>query len=100
MNHLFEGLGETKGMVDVLKVQLAAVDSRVPEMEDRLDEQERDHRRWNMCLFGLAGREGDNQTKSVSEICCAVAPECEVSSLTLSTSATDLDPSNRAGLDP
>lgn len=76
LDHLFQDLADTKENVEVLKTQLVASESRVQELEERLDEQERYHRRWNLRLFGLPEREGENLKNTVMEICCAVAPEC------------------------
>lgn len=77
LNNLFHDLGETKESVEVLKTQLSTADSRVQELEERLDEQERYHRRWNLRLFGLPEREGENLKNNVTEITifCGYLPQ-------------------------
>lgn len=75
LNHLLQDMGEAKENVDALKTQFATYETRIKELEEKLEEQDRYHRRWNLRLFGLPERDGENIRKTATEICCGVAPE-------------------------
>uniref|UniRef100_A0AAV2J2G1 Uncharacterized protein n=1 Tax=Knipowitschia caucasica TaxID=637954 RepID=A0AAV2J2G1_KNICA len=49
----------------------------IKELEDRIEEQERYHRQWSLCLYRLPEREGEDLKKIVIDICRAIAPETE-----------------------
>lgn len=57
---IIQDVGETKSTVEVLKGQLVTYEKRIKELEERVDDQERHHRLWNLRLFGLPEQNGEN----------------------------------------
>lgn len=76
MASLVNDLGETKDNEEEMRGKLCAYEKRMKELEERVDDQERYHRQWNLRLFGLPEREGENIMKIVADICYEVVPEC------------------------
>lgn len=75
MNSLLKDMGDTKNNVEEMRGKLSVYENRIKDLEEKVDDQERYHRQWNLRLFGLPEKEGENLMKSVAEICYEVAPD-------------------------
>lgn len=61
-----------KADVVIVKQVNEKQEGRIAKLEEKVNEMERYHRRWNLRLYGLEEKEGENVKERVIEICKAV----------------------------
>lgn len=72
---LFKEIQDMKRDVTTVKKVTTDHDKRISELEDKVNDAERYHRRWNLRLYGLPEQEGEDVKQRVMHICRAIAPE-------------------------
>lgn len=72
---LFKEVKEVK--VDITTVNQASNDhqKRITAAEDKFNDMEGHHRRWNLRLYGLPEQEGEDVKQRMIDICKAVIPD-------------------------
>lgn len=66
---------DMRGSVEAVEATTKDHEERINALEDKVNEMERYHRRWNLRLYGLAEVEGEDVKRRIIDICRAVLPE-------------------------
>jgi len=74
---LFNEVQDMKTEIKTVKNASDDHQKRITGLEDRLNEMERYHRRWNLRLYGLPEQEGEDVKQRVIDICKAVIEDPE-----------------------
>lgn len=68
-------INDIKAELTGLKTSSSTHDKKILDLEAKVNEMERYRRRWNLRLYGLDEREGEDIKKKVVDICAAVLPD-------------------------
>ncbi|XP_051980432.1 uncharacterized protein si:ch211-196c10.15 [Xyrauchen texanus] len=74
---LFKEVQDMKTEIKTVKIASDDHQKRITGLEDRVNEMERYHRRWNLRLYGLPEQEGEDVKQRVIDICKAVIQDPE-----------------------